>query len=628
MSVEIDRLIALAQSEYAAGRLQRAAALFEQVLERDPMHADALGQYAVVALQAGQPQTSLQLAQRCVAIRSQDANAQHVLGLAQHRCGRLADAVESLGRAVKMQPDFFEARLNLGSAMLDAGDAQGALPHYERALALQPQSAPAHNNLGNLYRELRKPAEAIASYRRALALDPGHARAHGNLGNMLRDLGDCEGAIGAFRRSLAIAPNQPDVWSNLLLTLSGSDAVSPEALFAEHQSYGRYFGALLRPLYSAMPAGVIGRRLKVGYISSDFRKHAVVTFFEPLLAAHDRSRFEIYCYYNQRLGDEVTARLRECAAQFVPIAGVPDLAVAQRIRADAIDILVDLNGHTADNRLPLFFLRPAPVQVTWLGYPGSTGVGTMDYRLTDAHADPPGLTEALHTETLWRLPTTQWCYRPYADAPAVGPLPMLIHGAPTFACLNQPGKTSPTVLAMWTEILNAMPQARLLLLVSPHPEREALLREYFSAHGVVGARIEFVARVPLTEYLALYHRCDVALDTYPYSGGTTTCDALWMGVPVVTLAGDRSISRSSASVLHNVGYPELVATTASDYVRIATVLAADPDRLADVRANLRGRMRTSRLTDEARFACDIEAAFTTIWDRARALALRQAPQMP
>jgi len=619
---DVGRMLGEASAEHAAGRLPQAAALFEAALKLDPNHAEALYGYAVLALQAGQPQAAASLAQRAVAARGDSAEAHQLLGVAQRQCGRLAEAIVSLEKAVRLRPEYFEARLNLGNVLLDAGDAGRALAQYERALALDPGSASAHNNLGNLYRELRKPAEAIASYRRAVELYPRHAMAHANLANVLRDMGDSEEAIAAFRHSLSLSPNQPDVWSNLLLTLSGSDRLSPEAIYAEHVAYGDRFAKLVPARPRPAPEPMAGRRLRIGYVSSDFRSHAVATFLRPLLAAHDADRFEIFCYYNYPRGDDVTEAIRAGVEHFVPVAGTPDRALAERIARDRIDVLVDLNGHSADNRLTLFLVRPAPVQVTWLGYPGTTGIATIDYRLTDRYADPPGLTESLHTEALWRLPATAWCYRPYDVAPAVAPSPCQVRPGITFTCLNGAGKTSPTALSMWADILSAVPGSRLQLLASPHEQRMAELKAFFTSRGVAQQRIDLVERRPLAAYLALYRNADIALDSHPYTGATTTCDALWMGVPVVTLAGNRPFTRSGASLLNNVGLPELIATTREDYVRIACALAADRECLSRLGAGLRERMRASRLTDAGGFARDLEEAFSAMCEIAVARAER------
>ncbi len=612
-SADLAPILAAAQRARDAGKPSEAAALLERALAADPDHPEALADYALLALEAGRSQVALAAAAHWSQLRPASAAAKNVLGIACRQSGRLADAIVRLSEAVALEPDFFDARVNLGNALLDAGDAQAALPHYRRALALRPNAAAVHNNLGNLYRELRQPTEALASYRRALEFDPGHARAWSNVGNILKDLGDADAAIDAFRRSLALAPNRPDVWSNLLLTLNVSDRMTAEAIAAEHRAFGRHFAALLRPLPPRDDAPRVGRRLRVGYVSSDFRKHAVATFFLPLLEAHDRSAFEVFCYYNQPRGDEVTTRIQSFAEHFLPVSGMPDRELAERIRQDGVDILLDLNGHTADNRLPLFFLRPAPVQATWLGYLGATGVPTIDWRITDVHADRGAKATASGPEAPWCLPRSMWCYRPYAEAPAVSPLPSAATGAVTFGCLNNPGKVSPTILDAWSAILRSAPQSRLLLLTSPDAGRADQLRGRFASAGVQPDRVEFVSRVPLADYLRLYARIDIGLDTWPYAGGTTSCDALWMGVPVVSLASDRPFARSGASILAQLGLADLAASAPARYVAIACALAADGGRLRQLRTELRPRVASSPLTDAAGFARDFEMALHGMW---------------
>ncbi|MEO8676462.1 MAG: tetratricopeptide repeat protein [Casimicrobiaceae bacterium] len=595
--------------------LAQAAAVLERTLAADPVHAGALQDYAMLALEAGRPQVALGIAARWAGVAPRSALAKNVQGIASRQCGRLADAIAHLKGAVSLDPDFFDARVNLGNALVDAGEAKAALPHYRHALALDPSSASVHNNLGNLHRELRQPAAALAEYRRALELDPRHERARSNLGNILKDLGDTDGAIDAFRASLAAVPNRPEVWSNLLLTLNMSDRLDAAKVADEHSEFGQHFARLLTPLPPRAPSNS-ARRLRVGYVSADFRKHAVATFFLPLLAAHDRSSVEVFCYYNQPRGDEVTTRIQSLAEHFLPVAGMPDRALAERIRQDGIDVLVDLNGHTAGNRLPLFFLRPAPVQATWLGYLGATGVPTIDWRITDARFDPGDDALRSGREAPWRLPRTMWCYAPYAEAPAVAPLPSAASGVVTFGCLNNTGKVSPSVLDAWMDILRSVPDSRMLLMTSPEAGRIDLLHRKFAAAGIAPARVDLVARSPLADYLGRYARIDIALDTWPYAGGTTTCDALWMGVPVVSLAADRPFGRSGASILGAIGHDELVASSSEEYVAVACALAADRDRLLGLRVGLREQMASSPLTDASGFARDFEAALVGMRDAA------------
>lgn len=569
------------------------------------------------AIQAGDWARAAAIAARAVAASPDSADAHHLLAVTARHTGRLQDAIASLERAVALRPAFFEAWLNLGNALLEAQERGRALDCYAKARALNPLSAPLHNNIGNAEREARRPAEAIAAYRQALALDPRYASAHANLANVLKDLGDAEAAVREFREALALAPDRADVWSNLLFTLNCVEGARPEDVFAQHRAYGEHFAARIPRLPDVPRNRLGGRRLKVGYVSSDLRKHAVASFFEPLLDAHDRDHVEVSCYYNQLVGDEVTARLQARAEHFVPVHGIPDRDLAARIRTDGIDVLVDLNGHTADNRLPLFFWRPAPVQATWLGYLGTTGVPAIDFRITDAHADPEGMTDAFHTEKLWRLPRTLWCYRPYAEAPAPTPLPADAADAITFACLNNPAKVTPGMLALWVEILRAVEGSRLILLASPHPARVDALRRFFAERGIEASRIDIVERRPLRDYLALYGNADIALDTSPYSGGATTCDALWMGVPVISLATNRSFGRSAATILANVGLAELATESRDGYVSRAVTLARDRDRLRELRASLRERMAASPLLDANAFARDLENAFAGMFEAAR-----------
>ncbi len=613
-SAGVAPLVAEAARAQRAGQIAQAAQLLQRALALAPDDVDALQLYALLALSAGHASSALPAALRWSQLRPSSAEAKNMLAIALRQCGRLEEAIARLGEAVALDPSYFDARVNLGNALLDAGDAAAALAHYELARSLDPTAASVHNNLGNAYRELREPAKALACYRKALERDPRHARAQANVGNILKDLADTDGAIAAFRRSLALTPDRADVWSNLLLTLNGSDRIEPAALAAEHLAFGAHFARLITPLPPRAEAPRGDARLRVGYVSSDFRKHAVATFFEPLLDAHDRSRFEVFCYYNQPRGDEVTARIQAAAEHFVPVSGMSDRALAERIRSDGIDVLIDLNGHTADNRLPLFFLRPAPVQATWLGYLGPTGMPTIDWRITDAHVEPPRAPFAPDLEKPLRLARTMWCYRPYADAPDVAPLPCAQEGPLTFGCLNNPGKASPTVLSLWADVLRRVPQSRLLLLAAPDADRAAQIRRPFTDAGIAPERVELVARMPLADYLALHARIDIALDTYPYAGGTTTCDALWMGVPVVTLAGDRPFARTGASVLAQVGLDECIAATPERYVDAAIALAADRAHLAELRAGLRPRMRASPLTDAPAFARDFEAALTAMWN--------------
>jgi predicted O-linked N-acetylglucosamine transferase (SPINDLY family) len=604
---EAIRLAGEAQRAAAARDFRHAAQCLDRAVTLDPANVEVLHLYVAFALQVRKPQAAAAAAARWVTLDPRSAPARTLHGVALRECGLLAEAVASLRAAVALDPTLFDAHVNLANALLEAGAATDAQLHYERALAIDPRAAAVHNNLGNLHRERREHALALAAYRRALSLDPNHARAHGNVGNVLRDVGRTSEAIPAYRRSLALAPDSADTWSNLLLAMDGADDVDEAAIADEHRAFGRRFAERIRPL-APQPARRHGAAapLRVGLVSSDFCRHAAASFVEPLLRARDPAKVHFVCYYNRNRADDTTVRLQSLADAFVPVAGVGDEELAARIRADGIDVLIDLNGHTAGNRLPLFFLRPAAVQATWLGYLGATGVPTIDWRITDPHADPVDRADAAGLERAWRLPRTQWCWQPPPEAPGVAPLPCGQGHSFTFGCLNNPAKASPSALDAWANVLLRVPGSRLMLLVPGDEARVAELVARFATQGIDESRLEFVRRGTVHDYLAHYARVDVALDTFPYNGGATTCDALWMGAPVVTLASGRPFGGSGASILAQVGLGDLVARTVSEYVDAAASLAHDRERVAALRDSLRARVERSPLRDEAGFARDFE----------------------
>jgi predicted O-linked N-acetylglucosamine transferase (SPINDLY family) len=437
----------------------------------------------------------------------------------------------------------------------------------------------------------------------------------------LKDMGLLDESIAELRTALRLQPSYLDAHSNLLYTLHCHPGEEPASIFAEHVAWGRRYGD---PLAGAIrPHGnerAPERRLRIGYVSPDFRSHVVGLFMLPILEAHDPAGFEVLCYGSGRAQDATTGRIRERAA-WRDIVGLGDAEAAELIRRDAVDLLVDLTGHTAGHRLLLFARKPAPVQVTYLGYPGTTGLAAMDYRITDAHADPPGLTDRLYTETLVRLPDTAWCYAPPPDAPAVGRGPAADGRALTFGSFNNLAKLTGTMLGLWAEILRAVPGSRLLLKNAGFGSATARqrVRAALAAEGIEPKRVELRGPV-LTPagHLAAYAGVDIALDTYPYHGTTTTCEALYMGVPVVSLAGQTHVSRVGASLLANVGLTELVASSPDEYVQRAVGLARDGRRLSALRGSLRGLLERSALMDAGRFTRHLEQAYRDMWQRHQA----------
>ena len=476
---------------------------------------------------------------------------------------------------------------------------------YRRALALQPGVATTHISLGSVLLKQGQLSAAEAEIRSAIEFDPANAIAYNNLGNALKEQGKLDDAITAYRQALELDAGIPEIRSNLLLSLNNHPGYDAETVFREHRIWAeQYARDLPAPAQPGPNRPDPDRRLRIGYVSPDFRAHSVAYFAEALLEAHDRTAMHVVCYCNAIRRDDTTARLRGLADDWHDITGMGDEAVADRIRGDRIDILVDLAGHTANNRLMVFARKPAPVQVSYIGYCNTTGIPAMDYRITDALADPEGQ-DALYTEELVRLPRCFLCYTPPEAGPGVEPLPAARAGQVTFGSFNHLSKVTSEVIEVWSRILAAVPNARLLLK-SKSPNDGTTRRrfvEMFVANGIAEDRVSVIGPIPSSAgHLSVYGTVDIALDPFPYNGTTTTCEALWMGVPVITLAGRAHAGRVGASLLAAVGLDELVAHTPKEYVALATGLAGDLDRLAALRAGLRPRMATSPLCDKADYA--------------------------
>jgi protein O-GlcNAc transferase len=572
--------------------------------------ASELLRKAAALRQQGQPEAALSDLRHAALLAPLNAEAHHQVGNVLKGLGRFAEAAVSLRRACALAPSDSVVLLNLGVALLETGDFDGAVESIQRAVRLEPGRPEAHNLLGHALLSAGRLTDAISALEAALLLRPGYAAPHDNLGRALKAQGRTAEAIRHHRAALAAAPS-PGTHSNLLYSLNFVD-LDPKDILAEHVNWGSVHGGS-GPATSLVPArGDEARRLRVGYVSPDFVNHAVSYFFAPVLAHHDRARFEVFCYSSVRVPDRVTERLRAMAEHWRDVAGSSDADLAAQIRNDGIDILVDLSGHTAHNRLLVFARRPAPVQVTWLGYPNTSGLGAMDYRITDSMSDPPGFADGAYTEKLVRLPGTFSCYEPSPQSPDVGPLPAARTGSLTFGCFNNFAKVTPGMITLWGQVLVDSPGSRLLLKsngLSDPDTRDLVLRSFATA-GVGRERLELDGQVrSVADHLALYHRMDIALDTHPYNGATTTCEALWMGVPVVTLAGRTHASRVGASFLTQVGLASLVASSLDGYRRACRELASDLTSLSGLRSSLRERMRGSTLCDGALFTRRLEDAF-------------------
>ena len=550
-------------------------------------------------------------------------------------------------QAIELDPTMVAAYKNLGAMALRAGDIETAEAAYREAVRLMPDSADAWVGLGCVLDD-RKSADTEATLRRALALDAHnvggilrlthwllkHGRASEALdtlneelavgpenAELLRlqakiyaDVGNVSLAYAVYRRLLELAPSNWDIWSEMLSTLNFISDGDADTVFAEHRRFGQAIAQALGAPKLTFPQRT-RQRLKLGYVSADFRIHAMASFIESVLRHHDRERFEVHCFYNYKTADEFTRRLAANIDSWHDIAELDDETVAQQVYDNGIDILIDLSGHTMGNRLGVFARKPAPLQFTWLGYLCTTGLTTMDFRICDAYTDPLEVVERPDAESLARLPHSQWCYQPQVELLPPSTLPMLKNGYLTLGSFNHEIKLNSSVIRAWVDLLRAVPKSRLRIIGVTSDVLEQRIRNACSLQGVSSERIEICGRVEIDRYFALYREVDIALDTFPFNGGTTTCDALIMGVPVVTVAGNRALARGGVSLLSNVGLTEWIADSPQTIVDVVKARMADPQGLAQLRAELPARMRASPLMDGPRFTRDLEALYLRAWEQ-------------
>jgi predicted O-linked N-acetylglucosamine transferase (SPINDLY family) len=627
-------------------RLDEAEQAIRQALALNPRFADAYTNLGTLLLQGNRLAAAADSYWRALALKPADPTAHNHLAIALARSGRTAEAEASFRKALELDPGYAEAHnnlgnllasagrldeaeqcllrtialapqsadgyVNLGNILKDTGRLDDAEKAYREAIRLQPGSYGAHNNLGIALGEMGRPVEAEQCYRRALSINPGFADSLNNLGHTLKDTGRLEEAEHCFLRTLELEPRNATAFSNLLMTLNYIPGRGAGEIFEAHKAFGRVFD---RTAVAAPHANVADprRRLRIGYVSADFRHHVVGFFMEPVLAHHDHGAFEVTCYYNFPRADQVTRRIKSYADRWRDVSTTSDEALAQLIREDAIDILIDLGGHTARNRLPALGLRPAPLQMTYLGYPTTTGLSTIDYRLTDAVTDPVGESERWNSERLIRLPGVMWCYRPRSELPIAEPAPRRAGSPMIFASLNNWVKINREVIAVWARVLSKVSGARLVLTSVPSEASREALFAAFASHGVRPERIDAYFRLSPAKFGELFSYIDIALDPFPYGGTTTTCDVLWMGLPVVTLTGATSASRSTASLLQAIGLEDLVTRNPEQYVDAAAALASDEPRVTRLRVTLRQRMKASPLMDEPGFTCNLESAYRAAW---------------
>jgi predicted O-linked N-acetylglucosamine transferase (SPINDLY family) len=609
--MDIPGLIAHGIALHQSGRIQEAESVYRQVLAAKPDNGDALHLLGLIAHAAGDHNAAEGLIARALAAVPNAPLFHYNLGMVLQETGRLDEAVRCFNRAAELKPDYVEALDALGSALTAAGRIDEALPILHRAVQLNPNDPLIHLHAGIALKAAGRTEPAVAAFTHALRLAPTFGEALNNLGLTLCDLGRSAEGVDALQRALELKPIDAQIHSNLILQLHYVAGDDGERMAYEHRRWAqRHAAPLARQIQPHCNNRDPGRRLRIGYVSPDFCRHAVASFVEPILAHHNPAEFELYCYADELQPDAVTKRFQCLAHQWRNVTSLGDAQCAKLIRSDGIDLLIDLAGHTAHNRLGVFARKPAPVQITYGGYPNTTGLRCVDFRLTDAYADPPGETERFHSEQLVRLPGCAWCFQtPDIDVPVAV---RRSNDPVTFGCFNAFKKISPQSLELWSAILKRVPNSKLLLKTAVQGTQ--LMLDRFRAEGVSNDQLEIIdGGVTFERHLALHGRVDLMLDPYPYHGTTTTCEALWMGVPVLTLQGRTHVCRVGTSLLSAVGLQAFIASTHGEYVNAAVRFANDREPLHALRSTMRERIERSGLIDGMRFTRALESTYQQLW---------------
>jgi predicted O-linked N-acetylglucosamine transferase (SPINDLY family) len=641
-----------AMAHFREGRLPQAEAEFRGILQSYPNAAAALNGLAIVVFESNRPEEAIQLLRQAIAIEASEPDLHYNLARMCHSAGQVDESIAALEKVIALKPDHVSAinrlgtlqqskgrlneataafrraeqlspqsaniKFNLGNALRAKHDAPAAVEAYRNAIAIDPKLPGAFNNLALALHDMGRPDDAAEALQAGLKIQPDQAYEITNLGNIFKDTGRLDEALALYDRALELDPKHIAAMSNRLFAIHLHPKFTPEDIYREHLRFDELFARPLRgKILPHTNDNNPGRPLRIGLVSPDFRDHVVGRNVLPLLREIDAGNFQTFCYSSVPFPDAMTAKFRSVAHVWRDIASLDDDQAADLIRADRIDILIDLSLHSRENRLMIFARQPAPLQATFAGYPSGTGLRTIQYRLTDPYLDPHGQSdENRYCEQSIRLPHSFWCYDPAAmEVPPLPPentFPASKNGFVTFGCLTNFAKVNDFALALWAQILARCPDSRMILLAPPGKHRDRVLGK-LSIHPT---RLEFVSYLPRQGYLATFSRIDLGLDTFPYNGHTTSLDAAWMGVPIISLCGKTAVSRAAFSQASNLGLAqELVAHTPEQYVELALGLAEDHQSLNQLRMTLRQRLMESPLTDARGFARGLEGALRQIWQR-------------